>query len=414
LRRIELQSAQPGQRLGRAILDLNGDVLLREGVELTASFIESLKRKGFSSLVIDDDLTRGIEVPEIVPQTVRRQAIAKVAAAFDAAGAVAREFRSASPEVVWDRMSRRSTVAGIGSLNFERDLLPVAATLIENVLTPPTLDGLNAVLMHDPASFEHSVNVCVIAIKIGQLLSLSVNRLRQLALGCLLHDIGKVFVPREILTKRGRLSPAERLQVQSHTYLGYRLLRATVTTDLLAHHVAWQHHERQDGLGYPRGLKGSNRASRSSVDRFRHDRILLLAEIAAVADFHDALTGARPQRPAYPCETVPPMLSEAAGPALNREIVTKLLTVLPWFPTGTEVVFTAGPHEGRRGVVSLADPAHLRRPKVRVLEGATGNLPADVVEIDLTEDRGSEVMSVQRARLERALSPKLRLERTGS
>ncbi len=210
--------------------------------------------------------------------------------------------------------------------------MPLVSSLVEKVMSMQVLDGLHNLLIHDKQSFYHSVSVCVVALKIGQAIGLPLDRLRQVTLGCLLVDIGKVFVPREILYKKGKLSPAERNRVSAHTTLGYRLLRSTASSEVLAHHITWQHHERQDGNGYPRKLAGTNRILQSAEDRFRPDRMLQIAEVAAVADFCVAITSDRPQWPAMSPDRVPLTLSEAAGTALNREIVGKFLAVLPRYP----------------------------------------------------------------------------------
>lgn len=403
MRRVEISEVEPGQILARAILNINGEVLLKPGAELSPAHIDGLRRKGYTSVPIDDPQTRGIEVPDAVPEGVRMQALAKIKDTFDALGTVTKAIQGASPEVVWKQMQQRSVVSSSRRKNTEDTLMPLVASLIERTMTVQVLDGLHNVLIHDESTFNHSVNVCVVSIKIAQAISLPLDRMRQLALGCLLVDIGKIFVPREILNKRGSLSPAERSRVAAHTTLGYRLLRSTASAEVLAHHISWQHHERQDGKGYPRGLTGTNRVLQTSEDRFRPDRMLQIAEIAAIADFYVAITSDRPQRPAMPPDRVPLVFHEAIGSALNREIATKFLAVLPWYPTGTEVVITRGEHQGCRAVVMLADQAHLRRPKVRAIADPDGNA-IEPFDIDLLEDEGTDIVTVRQAMLAKSVA----------
>lgn len=88
------------------------------------------------------------------------------------------------------------------------------------------------------------------------------------------------------------------MQIERHPEMGFELLRRLLVSSILPAHVAYQHHERQDGAGYPKGLIGDNRARRSSTGRLDLRRMTLIGEIAAVADVHSALTSARAYRPA--------------------------------------------------------------------------------------------------------------------
>jgi len=145
------------------------------------------------------------------------------------------------------------------------------------------------------------------------------------------------------------------------------MLRQMRPRDVLANHVAYQHHERQDGLGYPRGLHGTHRVIRNGLEKHERGRILLDAEICAVADVYDALGADRPYRPALPPDQIIRMLRGLAGTHLNREIVAYLLSILPVYPLGTEVVVQTGTYVGFRGIVCGVDRAEMDKPVVRLL-----------------------------------------------
>ena len=141
------------------------------------------------------------------------------------------------------------------------------------------------------------------------------------------------------------------------------------------------HHEWQNGGGYPRSLRGSNRVVHG-VRALGPGRIHLLAEISAVADVYDALSSDRPYRSALPPELVIQMIRQMAGTQLNWEIVAQFLSILPVFPVGIDVIVTNGKYRGFRGVVSQSNPAALDRPKVRLVLDAR-RLPIGPIEIDL-------------------------------
>jgi putative nucleotidyltransferase with HDIG domain len=165
----------------------------------------------------------------------------------------------------------------------------------------------------DPNTAGHSERVSVLSVAIGRVLELSADDLEVVRLGALLHDIGKIGVPDEVLRKPGALTASEYDAIKQHTVLGARILR---TVPFLSRHVAIVelHHERPDGNGYPHGLMG--------------DDIPLAARIVHVADAYDAMTNARAYRPGRPSSEALRELWNAAGTEFHAEIVHALATAL--------------------------------------------------------------------------------------
>jgi putative two-component system response regulator len=147
---------------------------------------------------------------------------------------------------------------------------------------------------------------------IGEALGLSDEACRTLYLAAPMHDIGKIAVGDAILLKPGKLSPEERAVMEQHTTAGYRLL-ADGHSDLVrtAAEIAWCHHERWDGSGYPRGLAGAD--------------IPLFARIAAVADVFDALTSERPYKKAWPPDQAAEHIAENSGKHFDPACVSAFL-----------------------------------------------------------------------------------------
>ncbi|WNK01433.1 PAS domain S-box protein [Thalassospiraceae bacterium LMO-JJ14] len=135
--------------------------------------------------------------------------------------------------------------------------------------------------LRDPHTVGHEKNVAIIAVAIGRELGLDENRLEGLEIAGSLHDIGKISIPLEILSRSGKISLLEFQLVKGHPKAGYDILIKMNWPWPLAE-AAYQHHERMDGSGYPRGLKG--------------DEIILEAKIIAVADVVEAMTSHRPYR----------------------------------------------------------------------------------------------------------------------
>src|SRR5262245_3096335 len=166
----------------------------------------------------------------------------------------------------------------------------------------------------DPYTAGHSERVSVLSVASGRTLNLSADELEVLRLGALLHDIGKIGVPDDVLRKPGPLTPAEYDTIKQHTVLGARILR---TVPFLAPHIpiVELHHERPDGNGYPHGLLG--------------DDIPLPARIVHVADAYDAMTNARAYRPGRPSHEALSELWNAAGTEFHAEVVSALASALP-------------------------------------------------------------------------------------
>ena len=166
----------------------------------------------------------------------------------------------------------------------------------------------------DPYTAGHSDRVSVLSVSIGRMLSLSADDLEVLRLGALLHDIGKIGVPDDVLRKPGALTDAEFDIIKQHPVLGARILRSV---PFLARHIpiVELHHERPDGRGYPKGLRG--------------DDIPLAARIVHVADAYDAMTSARAYRGARPSVDALRELWRCAGTEFHADIVGALVSALP-------------------------------------------------------------------------------------
>jgi putative nucleotidyltransferase with HDIG domain len=165
----------------------------------------------------------------------------------------------------------------------------------------------------DEYTEEHSRRVALRAVQVGEELGLSPVRLRELATGGLVHDIGKLSVPNSILRKPGALSTAEFAVVQRHAEIGSRMLGDLGFSSAVSRLVL-DHHERLDGSGYPRGRTGP--------------MISLEARILAVCDVYDALISNRVYREAFPHEEAAAILECEAGTKLDRRCVATLLRLL--------------------------------------------------------------------------------------
>lgn len=163
-----------------------------------------------------------------------------------------------------------------------------------------------AIEKRDPYTAGHQRQVATLAVEIGRQLGLVSDRLFGLHLGAMIHDIGKISIPAEILNRPGGLSEPEYAIIRQHPLVGFEILRGIEFPWPIAEMV-WQHHERLDGTGYPRGLQG--------------DAICLEARIIAVADVFDAITSHRPYRPGRGMDEARAELLRGRGQVYDAAVV---------------------------------------------------------------------------------------------
>ena len=164
----------------------------------------------------------------------------------------------------------------------------------------------------DPYTAGHQERVANLAVAIAEDLSLPPEKINGIRMAGMIHDIGKVKVPTEILSKPGKLSPTEFTLIQSHAEIAYDILKI-IDFHYPVAQIAYQHHERIDGSGYPRGLKG--------------DEILVEAKIIAVADVVEAITSHRPYRPALGIDAALEEISKNRGILYDQEVTDACLSL---------------------------------------------------------------------------------------
>lgn len=169
-----------------------------------------------------------------------------------------------------------------------------------------------AMEMRDPYTAGHQSRAAEIAVAIGREMGWEEERLQGLRTAAMVHDIGKISIPAEILTKPGQMNAAERAMINEHAEIGYRILKDIPFVWPIAE-IVRQHHEKLDGSGYPRGLKG--------------DEILPEAKVLAVADVVEAMASYRPYRPGIKLHIILQQIEKDAGTLLDPEAVKICLSL---------------------------------------------------------------------------------------
>lgn len=349
MRLISLSRAEDGTRLGRDVLvgRADGVPLLRAGVMLTPRYRLLLARAGISAVYVEDGLSDGIEVEQLIDDGTREVATRAVASAYNTARSAFSTGQSLAPEAV--RQLEGVVKSILAQIEASGDMAFALADL-------SSADGY---------TFQHSIDVTALGLLVGRRyfedsgwvdfrgerhFDKIEGRLSTLGLGLLLHDIGKLAIPLPILNKPGKLTPEEWEIMKCHPRAGVDMLDTSQWSPLVKS-VVLRHHERWNGTGYPDGKSG--------------EEIHHMARIAAVADVYDAITSERMYAPARPaCDGVRAII-EGSGTQFDPVVVAAFRKVAAPFPAGTELKLT----DGRPALVVSVPDGALDRPVVRVIEG---------------------------------------------
>lgn len=341
MRIISVGNLEPGMEIGRTIHGANGSTLLGAGVELTSKFIGRLKELGIAAIYIRDDAVGEIEIDDVVSERTRLEAL----------------------KVTKEVMSNIKLNSSCFDIQMVND---VVNNIIDELLAnrDMVVNVLDIRAIND-FTFGHSVNVAILSIITGIAMGYDYTKLSKLAAGALLHDIGKSKIPEHLLNKVDPLNEDEEQLFQRHTIAGFEILNAIGGFSLSVAHVALQHHERYDGTGYPRQLKG--------------EKINEFARIVTVVDIYDKMTTSIVGRPrCMPFQALEIIMANR-GIFLDPTVVEHFIDIIALFPVGTTVILNTG----EKAVVIQTIRKHPTRPKVRVFIDRDGKQIAPPYEINL-------------------------------
>jgi putative nucleotidyltransferase with HDIG domain len=217
-----------------------------------------------------------------------------------------------------------------------------------------SLMALTALKKYDNYTFTHMVNVAVLAMAQALSLNLEGPLLREFGFAALMHDIGKVHTPLDVLNKPGRLTAEEFKVMKQHVIDGAHILRRTPEMPALAPIVAFEHHLKQDLSGYPENIG--------------YRKLNVCTMIVSIADVFDALRSNRPYREGLATARIKSIMGEQGNPAFDQVLLRRFVNIMGLFPIGTIVRLNTD----EVGVVTAEHPDDPFRPQVKVLFDARG------------------------------------------
>jgi putative nucleotidyltransferase with HDIG domain len=245
--------------------------------------------------------------------------------------------------------------------------LPAALQTVEGLADAVTqnrtaLVALTAMRSYDNYTFTHMVNVSILTMGQARALGIEGRLLREFGLSALMHDIGKVRTPKEILNKPDKLTDDEFVIMRRHTVDGAEILRRTPEMPILAPVVAFEHHLRVDGSGYPLGVKRAG--------------LNVGTMLCGISDVYDAMRSQRAYQQAFPTDRILAVLKRNDGSQFDQNLVRRFVQLLGIYPPGNLVRLGSG----EVAVVTQVHAPDPHRPRVRVLfskDGTRLDLPHD-------------------------------------
>lgn len=339
MRQISLTEVIPGMILARSILSCKGRVLLVAGITLTDEYIQKLKLLNLDTLFIKDAKYADITIPEYLSIETQQRALAILTATME-------------------KLNKDGTFSVIAVSRLASDIVE------ELVAQTDVIIHLTGIAIHDDYTLSHSLNCSIYAALLARSCGFTIPQIKIITCGALLHDMGKTAIDNSIISKPGRLTDDEFAIIKEHPTLGFRLLtQKRLELSSLVAHMAWQHHEKIDGSGYPRGLQG--------------EQILSYARLLAIIDVYEAITGHRSYREAMKPEFAYNVIRSGLGTYFDENYGRIFLSKIALYTPGSEVSINTG----ERAIVVSVPGNYPHRPIIRLIshpDGTPYNPPKDI------------------------------------
>jgi len=344
-----------GMTLAENLYGRSGTILLTKGTVLTSAYLKSILRLNFNGVYIDDDYSKDLEIVRLIDENLKVQAVQAVKNMFITAGDGYKVSESQ-----------------------QRQIQELVSSIIGDILkNEHAMINMIDIKVFDDYTYYHSVNVAVISIVMGVALDFDRHQLHDLCLGALLHDIGKVFIPKHILQKENDLNYEEIEEVRRHPIVGCEYLKKAFNLPNTVTAAIMDHHEKCDGSGYPEGRTG--------------ERISKFGKIVAVADVYDALTSDRPYRTALLPSDAIELVMGSAGTHFEASLVDTFLRRIAPYPIGTIVMLS----NGYTGIVVENYVDFCLRPTVRVIKKDDRDCAPFLLDLVREENANITIVMVQ-------------------
>ncbi len=387
--RYNLDDVADDMILGESIMLPSGKLLLGAGYRVSGRYRDRLKQMGFRSILVHEPGTEDVAPASVVDERDHAALCDSMNGSAEQIEQVVSKFREDSQHDMHRMLfaHRKDLNRFIMSPTIARQL----ETIIEQIMNQTQIVLNMAALKEASGSFfERAVNVTVTALCVGKKHHFSYDEIKQLATGALNYHLGLIALPKGILHKGAPLTDEEKVLYHQHTVYGYLILAQNPAIPPTSAIVALQHHEMQNGSGYPLGLRGDNAPPAKDISKTHV--IHRFAEIVAVADTYHALIGepsAEGGDDIAVTRSAIEKLIALGGKHLNSEIVKTLVSIVPVYPVGTRVRITEAPSAKLKqflGVVARDNPGTIARPVILLYQTIKGQKVDPPIVVDTSKN----------------------------
>lgn len=343
MRFVPTSCLREGMVLGNNLWGKNGELVLAHDVTLTPDFIHRIKQLNYNGIYVEDAISRDLEIASLIDDRVKSKTVRCIKDVF-----ICAEKTNAITKQKFTEMQSQ------------------IETIVDEILNNrSTMINMIDLKVFDDYTYFHSVNVAVLSIVLGVSMGLKKQALNDLGVGAILHDIGKIFVNKQILCKNGSLTDDEFVEIKKHSQFGYDYIKREFNMSQSARLGILDHHERFDGGGYPNSIM--------------RDEISLFGRIISIADVYDAMTSDRSYRKAIiPSEVIEYIMGNSET-IFDPELVDVFIKKIAPYPTGTCVELS----NGLTGIVIENYESYCMRPRVRIYKDQ--NQDVEMYEINLAD-----------------------------
>ena len=329
MRLISIERVEVGDVLGKPVYDDKCQLLLAKDVSLTSNYIERLKRANIQCIYIEDELSEGLEAENVIPDELKIKSIATVKTAFK------------------DLSDRKGSSYNIKSIESIKQIVDEMMHIIyEN---PSTLYCMTELMGTDMYTYNHSAEVAALSMLVAKSMKMNDTFIQKIGVGAILHDVGKMSVPAEILNKVDPLDEVESKMMKDHPQMGYDLLKDNDYISPISRQIVLLHHEKLNGSGYPFMMSG--------------EQIPIHVRIVTLCDIFNAISSNRAYKRRMNADEALELIRAEAIYELDRDIYYHLLKVVNIYPVGTVVELS----NGEVGIVIKENYEAQTRPVVQVI-----------------------------------------------
>lgn len=367
MRIVSTKKLQEGMIVGKQVFSDDGRVLLQKDVVLTDQLIQQVKAKMIPCIYIDDEISKEIEITETIDPELKLKALQNVKSIMYSISPLRHKIEKDNKIYISKR-----TIA---------EMIDIVAHLLDCLKkNEGSLVRLVEMMGTDMYTYNHSVNVAIIALMIGFEIIEAPNKrekeekLIALGLGALLHDIGKSLIDPSILNKPDRLTPDEYAIVKKHVTHGYNMIKDNHQINEMKYAgivkgCVLLHHENLDGSGYPYGWK--------------NEQLKDYVRIMRVADIYTAVISDRVYKNKIPAYQALEQISAMCYRTIDAKVFLALQDRLALYPEGTGVILNTG----EKGIVTKNNEERSDRPIVKVIYAPDGKKHRGLKVVDMMRER---------------------------